>query len=228
MLFCIWLLKWKLNVKFQVHTAKATNKNPSLEHGYKICHHLFTKINISDETVRSFIQASTLHIKWPTFGLIAGSAHAHTSTNCMALLAPKHQSPACCELDQTPHITMEMALHCGARIGALEGSWHVYRSCSSSVSAQRKWGAHSSFPGGKVRNTQIITGHLYRKKLRCFPTVSLHFCCSYRALKPLCFGNFSDMMHIQSQGSHSLNWHDFSTITCHSVIKKLVQMDLTF
>lgn len=30
-----------------------------------------------------------------------------------------------------PHITMAMALHCGGRINALEGSWHVHSPATS-------------------------------------------------------------------------------------------------
>ncbi len=51
----------------------------------------------------------------------------------MAGLAPK-SSKALLVGSQArpPHITMEMALHCGVRINALEGSWHVHSPVTSS------------------------------------------------------------------------------------------------
>lgn len=49
--------------------------------------------------------------------------HAHA--NCMAELAPRVPKPLLGVRPDPPHITMEMALHCGARINALEGSWHI-------------------------------------------------------------------------------------------------------
>ena len=99
----------------------------------------------------------------PTFGLITRPAR-YTWTRTSAVMAGKRalEAPQQCMLGARPgpppqsplpppHITMEMALHCGLRITALEGSWHV-------------WGHKHKFQAANAETRVISTNYSKNKR----------------------------------------------------------------